>query len=455
MRVSSPTELDAFLDRRKPIGNGATFKPGDIFGEWRLTALIGKGGNGEVYRVEHISLGTVAAIKILMKESAADHFRQEAQLLSGLKAECFPRFYSFGEAHGHLYYTLELLEPAPLPKKDSEIAAFLIAVARAVSELHWRELVHRDIKPQNILYRGKQPVLIDFGLVERIGTPISKGSGTPKYAAPEQFAGGEISIAIDIHALGVLANGCFEGHPPREWERIVNRSTSSIPARRYADAAEFIKAVEHRHLSKWLGRIATTLLIVGGIALYGYLWWNSGGEEKVRWRSLCQNITTNLVSQELIYVKYGTNKIGNVSMVMPVERGYRVVTNEVRETVINLAHGTHRFVRPIRLEPGNYRVIGPGVLNADIIGSSNVTMRLNSCVIQNQTETLPPENDIHYIVERGTYLNFAKIYKCEKIRENIEIPDGYAVEVRFRGPATLQELNDVRDAEWRRSLDDN
>lgn len=415
MRVSSPAELEAFLDRRKPIEDSATFRPGEVFGEWRLTALIGKGGTGEVYRVEHISINTVAAIKILIKESAADHFRREAQLLSRLQSKCFPRYYSFGEAHGHLYYTLELLEPAPLPRRDSEIASFLITVAEAVSELHRHGIVHRDVKPQNILYRGREPVLVDFGLAERIGTTITRGSGTPRYAAPEQFAGGEISVAVDIHALGVLTNGCFGGCPPREWERIVNRSTSSLPARRYANADDFILAVKRRHRLKWILRIVAAIIVIVGASLCGYLWWSSGGEEKLRWRSLC----------------------------------HTVETDGVRETVVDLAHGIHRFDRPIRLEPGNYRVVGPGVLSADIIGSSNVIIRLSRCVVQNRTETLPPGNCIHYIVERGTYLNFANVFRGDEISENIEIPDGKDVDVRFHGPETLQDLRNEETTSMR------
>ena len=449
MSESNGQELGAFLDHRGPIKSAATFKPGDIFGNWRLTALIGKGGNGEVYRVERITDGEIAAIKILMKVSATDHFRQECHLLPGLKGDCFPRFYDSGEANGRLYYVIELLEPAPLPKKDSEIAAFLIAIAHAASELHWRDLVHRDIKPQNILYRGKQPVLIDFGLVERIGTPISHGSGTPKYAAPEQFSGGEVTVSADIHALGVLTNSCFDGHPPREWARIINRATSSIPARRYEDATEFIRAVERRHLTKWLSRIATLLLIFGGLAAYTYFWWNSGSNEVLRWRLLSNHSTTNLVSQELLYVKYETNRMHGAVMVLPVECAYRNVTNEITETVIELKGRVHKFSRQIVLSPGNYRIVGPGVLSADVVGSGNVTIRLNNCNFQNQTEILPPKNSIHYIVERGTYLNFAKIYKNDDVRRLVDIPDGYAVDVRFQGPASIAELNDLRDREWR------
>ena len=449
MRGSNVQELDAFLGRRQPIECAAAFKPGEIFGNWRLNAFIGKGGNGEVYRATHLMHGGVAAIKILMKESAADHFRQECRILPGLRGGSFPLFYECGEANGRLYYVIELLEPAPLPTKDAEIAKLLIAVARAAEELHGRGLVHRDIKPQNILYREQAPVLIDFGLVEPIGTPVSRGSGTPKYAAPEQFTGGEISVAADIHALGVLANSCFDGRPPHEWARIINRATSSIPARRYADAADFIRAVDRRHLMKWLSRIAASLLIVGGLAAYGFFWWNSGGEEMLRWRALCHHSTTNLVAHELVCEQYETNDMDGVALVLPVKRVCLDVTNAIEETVVKLAGGVHKFTRPIVLKPGNYRIVGPGILIADVAGSSNVTIRVANCSFQNQTEALPPKNSIHYIVERGTYLNFAKIYRNDKIRKLVEIPDCYGVEVRFKGPPTLDELYDVLDREWR------
>lgn len=88
-----------------------------------------------------------------------------------------------------------------------------------------------------------EPVLIDLGLVKDVTLPVvhrgeslsivngkAVGVGTPRYAAPEQFAGGEISPAADIHALGMLANDCFGGNPPLPWARIIRRSTSSIPS---------------------------------------------------------------------------------------------------------------------------------------------------------------------------------------------------------------------------------
>jgi len=338
-----------------------------------------------------------------------------------------------------------------LPNTDSEVAEFLVSVAEAVSLLHQRGLVHRDVKPKNVLRRGKQTVLIDFGLVEHAGTPISKCQGTPVYAAPEQFAGGETSFAVDIHALGVMVNGCFDGKPPREWEKIINRATSSLPDRRYADTAGFIRAVKRRHFSKWILRTVSALLIIGGIAVYAHLWWRSGGEEAIRWRSLCHESVTNLVTRELVDVKYETQTAGPMTMKVPVKWIYRVVTNELRETVIDLGRVTNRFDHPVRLAPGNYRVVGPGVLRADIIGSNNVTMRLDKCVVQNQTETLPPDNQVHYIVNSGTYLNFARISESGEMKETIEVPDRFNVEVRFRGPAAPRELREIKRKEYRQS----
>lgn len=440
MRASSPEELEAFLAGHEPVGSGAAFKPGDEFGEWRIAAFAGKGGNGEVYRAVHAELGTEAALKVLMKDGAEGHFRQEAKLLSGINQECFPRFYSFGEVHGHLYYTMEWLEPVTrLPKEDGKVAELMIAVSKAVAELHRRGLAHRDIKPKNIMFREGKPVLIDFGLVERIGTQVAKGEGTRQYAAPEQFSGGEVSEANDIHALGVLANGCFEGNPPPEWARIISRATSSILDRRYQTVTEFILAITQRNRSKRLWQIAAMSLALGAAFLGIYGWHKSRDPDKLHWRNLCHVATTNLVARELVYERWETNKVGNTVMALPAELRYRNTTNEIRETVIELAKGSHSFLRPINLPDGNYRVKGPGRLTAEIIGSGNVTMRLDNCEFDNLTMLPPPENNIRYIAERGSRLNFANLDENRKVLENMAIPDASNAEVRFRGQLSSQD----------------
>ena len=274
-----------------PVDPVARFPVGTIFGDWRLTAFIGRGGTGEVYCAEHVTLGTSAAVKVLVREEerAKSRFTREAKLLSSLKSTAFPRFYAYGEANGTAYLAMELLEPGDLPTGDKTIAHFLLKVCDAVAELHALGYVHRDIKPANILWRTGTtgvspvavPVLADLGLVTTLEGAsetepsfsifhsqfsIPHGVGTPGYGAPEQLERGEVSFASDIHALGVLADQCFNGNPPRTWKRIIQRATSSIPAHRYPSITAFARAIRFRHATRyWL---LACLLLCTGLVLW-------------------------------------------------------------------------------------------------------------------------------------------------------------------------------------------
>ena len=171
---------------------------------------------------------------------------------------------------GRPYLVEELLEPRDLPRTDRACAKYLLAICRGVAELHKRGIVHRDLKPSNILFRKNgEPVIVDLGLAKcpvptgvesdaslENGKPI--GVGTPGYAAPEQFIGGGISPAADIHALGVLAEKiitqkeCLHfwggGVLARAgWKKIIRRATSSIPSERYPSIESFAAAIRHRH----------------------------------------------------------------------------------------------------------------------------------------------------------------------------------------------------------------
>ena len=113
-------------------------------------------------------------------------------------------------------------------------------------------------------------MIIDLGLAKRISDSQclpqpntfsivegkQVGLGTPRYAAPEQFSGDEITPASDIHALGKIADECFGGNPPRAWRRIIERATSSIPARRYPSVAAFIRAIQRRNILRTMTLIA-------------------------------------------------------------------------------------------------------------------------------------------------------------------------------------------------------
>ena len=148
-------EIEGILFAHDRMPTGASFQDGAVFGNWSVTAFLGKGGSGEVYRAVHVSLGTSAAVKVLVRDEprARERFEREVKLLSELKSASFPQFFEYGETNGSFYLVMELLEPGDLPSGDREVARFLRQVCDAVAELHARGIVHRDIKPSNILWR--------------------------------------------------------------------------------------------------------------------------------------------------------------------------------------------------------------------------------------------------------------------------------------------------------------
>jgi len=249
---------------------------GTLVGDWRVAAFLGRGGSGEVYRVvKDTGNGACdseksAALKLLIREgdTARSRFLRETALFAQMDNPTFPRFFAKGEVGGRPYLVMELLEPRALPSSDARVANFLLKLCDGVDTLHRMGYVHRDIKPQNILWRttSSVPILIDLGLAKdttrehnAVGTSLTlvdghaTGVGTPGYAAPEQLIGDAISPATDIHALGMLARECFGGRPPRAWERVIRRAVSSVPAYRYPDIAAFIHAIRHRHWRRnWL-----------------------------------------------------------------------------------------------------------------------------------------------------------------------------------------------------------
>lgn len=272
-------EIERLLHAHGPFEKPPLLGAGDSIGDWKVRAFLGRGGSAEVYRAENRVTGMFGAVKVLFRsdDKVRVRFKREAQLLSELSGASFPKFYGAGEDSAHLYIAEELLEPAEIPRRDTAVACYVADVACAVAELHKRGFVHRDIKPSNVMVRPStgEYVLIDLGLAkEDWNTPQSEndtlsvvdgravGVGTPGFSAPEQFEGGKIGAAADIHALGVLANVCFNGKPPRAWIPIVRRSTSSIPKQRYATVAEFTRAVRRRHAARWwIGGIAAGLAV--------------------------------------------------------------------------------------------------------------------------------------------------------------------------------------------------
>lgn len=201
------------------------------FGDYQLLEEIGRGGQGVVYRARQGSLNRVVALKMIglgrwASQTHLQRFRREAESVASLDHPGVVPIYEIGEHDGACYYTMKLVEGGPLdiagalrPRRAAEIAAKL---ARILGYAHERGLLHRDIKPGNILFDAKgEPHLTDFGiarLTERATelTQTSDVLGTPAYMAPEQANGriGAISPATDIYGLGGVLYQMLTGQPP-------------------------------------------------------------------------------------------------------------------------------------------------------------------------------------------------------------------------------------------------
>ena len=441
--------LERYLSRQPGQANPMALKEGEVVGSWRIRALIGRGGSSEVYRVEHIRNGSFAAFKLLLpaEDAAAEErrrqrFRQEIDLLSTGGFHGFPRYFVTGMWKGRPYLVEELLEPRDLPRTDRAGAKYLLAICRGVSELHERGIVHRDLKPSNILFRANgEPVIVDLGLVKcptptgvegdaslENGKPI--GVGTPGYAAPEQFIGGGVSPAADIHALGVLAERivtqkewrhfwCGDVLVHAGWKKIIRRATSSIQSERYPSVESFAAAIRRRH---WPVYSAVLAIIIGGIVAGGLVPVGGGGPRPPR-------------------------NSGETQSALNVD--FEILEEN---TALNGAAKVYRH--PIVLGSNRtYRITGPGTLDADISGPANSLLVLKNCVLINRTTQTYPKNGVRYQLDNGVYLNF--INQKERLGQSRRflLPyDGAYNEVRFGGPATLKELNRLRNEENQRLL---
>jgi serine/threonine-protein kinase len=203
-----------------------------------VTDRIGAGGMSEVWRATDEVLGRRVAVKVLASPLAADPVlrattRREARATAGLAHPHVTQVYDYGEtapADGTPvpYLVMELiqgqdldirLQAGPLPWQQAvQIGA---DTADALSAAHRVGLVHRDIKPGNVMLTPRGAKVLDFGIATLTGGDAAGGwlVGTPTYAAPEQAHGGPADPATDVYSLGVLLYECLTGHPPR---RIAN-----------------------------------------------------------------------------------------------------------------------------------------------------------------------------------------------------------------------------------------
>src|SRR5579864_4380938 len=208
--------------------NEGRFLPGRLVASrYRIIALLGKGGMGEFYRADDLTLGQAVAMKFLPDEAARDEgllerFRNEVRMARRVSHPNVCRVYDVGEVEGQTFFTMEYIDGEDLasllrrigrlpPDKALEIARELCA---GLAAAHSKGVLHRDLKPANIMLDGRgQVVITDFGLAgvaDDIRGPEVR-SGTPAYMSPEQLSGKEVTMRSDIYALGLVLYEVFTG----------------------------------------------------------------------------------------------------------------------------------------------------------------------------------------------------------------------------------------------------
>ena len=209
----------------------AAFTPGTQFGSYRVDSLVGRGGMGVVYRATDLSLERPVALKLIAPELAENqHFRErflrEPRLAASLDHPNVIPIYEAGEHDDQLYLVMRFVEGSDLRtvlEREGKLSpertlAILGQVAGALDAAHRRALVHRDVKPANVLLDEDGHVyLTDFGITKQLGgasTDTGRMVGTLDYLAPEQIRGDPVDARTDCYALACVLYECLAGRPP-------------------------------------------------------------------------------------------------------------------------------------------------------------------------------------------------------------------------------------------------
>src|SRR6266545_360676 len=312
-------------------------------GDYELLEEIGRGGQGVVFRARQKSLNRIVALKVIglgqwASKAHLKRFRREAEAAASLEHPGIVPIHEVGERDGSCYFSMKFVEGGQLdevirrtPMPIRQAAELIAKVARTVHYAHEHGILHRDIKPGNILLDANgEPHLTDFGLARLVESESSvthtlEVLGTPSYMAPEQAAGNNagLSSATDVYGLGAVFYQLLTGHPPfaggttfetvrlvldteprqpRLWNPKVDRDLSTIclkciekdPKRRYSSALALAEDLErwlkHEPIQarrtglfargrKWLRRNPTSALAAASLtvlaAVVGWNIWKS------------------------------------------------------------------------------------------------------------------------------------------------------------------------------------
>ena len=277
-------------DRQEP--SLPSLKAGSVFAGYRIVSVLDRGGMGVVYKAVDVDLDRTVALKIIAPEHTQDatavaRFKAEARLAASLEHPNIVPVHRGGEENGVLYLAMRfvpgtnlrrMIDRSPLPLETT--GTILTQIAGALDAAHSRGLVHRDVKPANILISDEtahtHAYLTDFGLTKRPGstgglTGTGLWVGTADYVAPEQIQGHAIDGRADIYSLGCVLYEMLTGqvaypkdgdiaklwahisNPPPQpsaargelvpaFDEVVARATAKDPADRYATAGEMATA---------------------------------------------------------------------------------------------------------------------------------------------------------------------------------------------------------------------
>lgn len=252
----------------------ANLETGSEFAGCRIEGLLGRGGMGVIYRATELRLGRPVALKLIATEQASDpdvrdRFEREARLTASIEHPNVVPVYAAGEEDGHLYLVMRYVPGTDLHHllrsegrlAPARAASIVAQVADALDAAHAAGLVHRDVKPANILIGGEHAYLSDFGItrVQASDTRITDSGnwiGTVDFMAPEHLRGEPTDARADVYALGCVLYTALTGEPPFRRETVPATITAHLheppprPSLEAAGVPEAFDSVIARALAK-------------------------------------------------------------------------------------------------------------------------------------------------------------------------------------------------------------
>jgi serine/threonine protein kinase len=254
-RRKSPLEValatDTACNRTEAKVTGVNSRVGSTFGKYRIDGLLGRGGMGEVYQAYDTDKGRTVALKVLSDQFTQDEtfrtrFRRESRAAAILQEPHVIPIHDWGEIDGSLYIDMRLVRGQTLyellstgPLEPSRAVAIVSQIASALDAAHAEQLIHRDVKPQNIIVTPEDfAYLVDFGIAETKGdtrlTMTGTHVGSFAYMAPERFLDQAVRPAVDVYALACVLYEALTGDTPfpgDSLEQVIGAHLSSPPPR--------------------------------------------------------------------------------------------------------------------------------------------------------------------------------------------------------------------------------